>query len=198
MIDISRKRVIELLKDAQVRSYAAGGVLILASLVYISVFVVPIISRIGALHLEISDYNNKIMIAKKKISQMQSLSEKQKTISDELKRQSVRFADRKEITALLEDFAKIASNSEVKILSITPNDNKYIRGAGDGSEFYTGMPITITAKTGYHQLGSFVGELEASERLIRIDGINIHAGGGDMRLHDTVITLKTYVTAGND
>jgi Tfp pilus assembly protein PilO len=197
MIDFNRKKVIELLKDAQVRAYAAGGILILISLFYISVFVVPMISRIGALQLEISDYSNKVRIAQKKVSQVQDLIGKQKAISDELDRQSVRFADRKEITALLEDFAKIASNSEVKILSITPNDNKYLQG-GVGSEFYAGMPITITAKTGYHQLGTFVSELEASERLIRIGDISIHAGGGDFRLHDTVIMLKTYVMAGND
>jgi len=56
------------------------------------------------------------------------------------------------------------------------------------------MPIMITAKSGYHQLGNFISNLENEKRIINIEDLQIKYDASSPRMHNVVIMMKTYVS----
>ena len=90
--------------------------------------------------------------------------------------------------------SSIAKTSKVKILSITPFALKAVKAEGKEIEYYKQMPILITAKSGYHQLGRFVSNLEKGGRFVTISDLRIQHDPAFPRMQNIRMELKTYVS----
>jgi len=128
-----------------------------------------------------------------RVNRIESMTEKLDSLNTELEGYSGGLPDQKEIPELLEGLASIAKVSGVKILSITPLDLKESDDR-DAKGYYKEMPITITAESGYHQLGQFISNLEEGSRFISIEDLRIQSNEASPRRHDVNLTLKTYVS----
>lgn len=100
----------------------------------------------------------------------------------------------KEIPALLEDLSAMARDSNIKILGITPvvaapEKNNRPRAAG----IYQEIPILINAKSGYHELGDFINNLENARRFMKVIDIGIRANKGTPEKHDVELIVMTYI-----
>lgn len=193
-MDINIEKIRELAKDPQFRPYFIGGGIVFITFIYLVVLVFPLIGSLASYSSEISVVRKKTLAVQKKIILIDSMKKELDELTEELSKHSRSFSKHKEIANLLEGFATLANQSDVKILSITPSDLVKIKGGGKITEYYREMPIEITAKSGYHQLGSFISELAVGKQLIAIESVNIAGDGNDPRMHNVKIKLKTYVT----
>ena len=116
---------------------------------------------------------------------------KLKELRAEYEEYSKRLPGEKEIPEFLEGLASIAKTSKVKILSITPSELVPVEVEGKKEGYYKEMPISITAKSGYHQLGRFVADIETGKRFITISDINIRYDSNTPRMHNVKMGLKT-------
>lgn len=101
------------------------------------------------------------------------------------------FTDEEEIPRFLESLSIIAAESGVKIKAIKPlrsTDKSSVREGG----IYEEIPIEISAKSGYHQLGVFLQNLESGEKFLIISAIEIKADQKNIKMHDVRLIASTF------
>jgi type IV pilus assembly protein PilO len=99
-----------------------------------------------------------------------------------------------EIPTLLENLSNMAKDSDIKIVSIVPamsylKDDKSVKK----SPIYREIPIAITAKSGYHELGHFLNNLENADRFMKVVDIDIKANKASPKKHDVELMVCTYI-----
>jgi type IV pilus assembly protein PilO len=106
-----------------------------------------------------------------------------------------RLPAEREIPSLLESLSDMARRCNVKIVSITPVVVPVKAERSSRSRpVYQEIPIAITAKSGYHELGSFISKLENSDRFMMVDDIEIRANKANPRSHDVELIVMTYIS----
>ena len=95
------------------------------------------------------------------------------------------------IPALLESLADMARSSGMRIISIEPVEEK--EGASQKSQAYKPIPIKISAKAGYHELGRFFSTLENSGRFMKIADIRVKSSASSPKKHDVELLVLTYI-----
>ena len=96
-----------------------------------------------------------------------------------------------EIPSLLENLSKMAKNANITIVSITPVTSNSQKEAK--SQVYEEIPILITAKSGYHELGHFLSNLENGDRFMKIINISVKTNTTAPKKHDVELMVHTYV-----
>lgn len=94
------------------------------------------------------------------------------------------------VPAILESLSEMAKSANMRISGIVPIDQKDPAPRG---RVYQEIPIMISAKGGYHELGSFMFKLESSGRFMRIADIHIKANKATPRRQDIELLAVTYV-----
>ena len=118
---------------------------------------------------------NKISIdvksAERDISEIDGLREKAALYRGKIEEYGRMLPVGQEIPKLLEDLSDMAKKSNVKIVGITPLQSKQESQAPDA--IYQEIPILISARSGYHELGKFLSDLENSDRFMKVVDIKI-------------------------
>jgi len=177
--------------------YAAG--LILIFVVYVYVFLRPslttlfdIIPKTRILKSDIKAVNDDARFEDK-------LNEKLSMLRDKMSKHEKKLSRETEIPKLLESLSKLARSSRIKIIAITPFDKKKTNQSEDGKKaIYKEVPITITAQSGYHDLGVFLNKLENDERHLKISDISIKANGANPKRHDIEFVIYAYTFKAED
>lgn len=99
-----------------------------------------------------------------------------------------------EVPGLLENLSLMAKKSGVKIVGITPVSSKESPSAG---QIYHEIPILISAKSGYHELGRFLSDLEGADRFMKVVDIQIKANRTSPKKHDVELLVMTYILPKN-
>lgn len=163
------------------------GILIVVALDYL-LLVQPIVGvftknspQLANLRAEIGarqdDRNNRRLIETKTTEALAEL---------ELKRK--RFIAADELPAFLESLSKLASDSGLKILMLTPS----AVAAEEGQHPYVRTPLRIDAQAGTHELGKFLSRLETHEIFFKVTGIRISDNPNDTRRHSVELTIDVY------
>ena len=145
-------------------------------------------------------YNN----AKKIYAEVKA-SERAVSEVDGLKRQVSQYQNKiesyekmlpveQEIPKLLEDLSNMAKESSVKIVGITPLQAKEPQTS---EQIYQEIPILINARSGYHELGKFLSDLEGAGRFMKVVDINIKENKATAKRHDVELLVLTYVFLGS-
>ncbi len=103
-----------------------------------------------------------------------------------------RLPTQKEISSILNNLSALASRENIKITEI--KELKTIRGeTGEGEQAYSGVPIEIDMKSGYHQLGKFINQIENSDRLMKIDDLEINSAPESLTEHNVRLIVSSFV-----
>lgn len=197
MIQINVQKIKELWNDpARRKELFLGGAIVLG-VVYFSMAIIPQFAYLAALSGQLRELDKKVKLTEGKIDSIDEMKVKVANMKEELGKHEKQLPAEKEVPALLEGLASIAQESGVKITGITPYELREIDGAGTEGKYYRGMPVRITAKSGYHQLGHFVTSIENEKRIIIIDDLQIRYDKNNPRMHDVVMMVKTYVSIEN-
>ena len=184
--------------DEKMRMYLIlGGTVVIAVLCLVLV-IVPRLTMLSRISTEARTLSDNISVTADRVKRIDSLSAKLKALRKELNGYSQGLPDQKEITEFLEDISAIAKTSAVKILSITPYGLETVKKGENKKVYYREMPIMVTAKSGYHQLGIFVNNLENGARFVTIEDLEIRYDKSTPRKHIVEMGLKTYVSVENE
>lgn len=105
-----------------------------------------------------------------------------------------RLPAEEEIPSLLERLSAMAKSSGVKILSITPVPVSAKSEKARKEKIYREVPIAISAKSSYHELGRFLSQLENAESFMRVADIDIKHDKTSPKKHSIELLIMTYVS----
>ena len=169
-------------------------VLAVVLLIYFNFFLKPglttlfrLIPKVRLRSTEIKTIQTDLLLEDKLNAKLESLNAKLGQYGKMLSRE-------KELPLLLESLAKLAKDSGVKILGITPvvKQGKDQKDIGGEKSVYQEVPIVITARSGYHELGTFINSLENDERYMQISEIKIKTSKEDPKKHDIEFVVYAY------
>lgn len=96
------------------------------------------------------------------------------------------------IPSLLESLSDMARGSGMRILGIVPAGGGKDSLAQKG-QAYRALPIMISARAGFHELGRFMSTLENSGRFMKVSDIRVRENKTSPKKHDIDLTVMTYV-----
>ena len=105
-----------------------------------------------------------------------------------------RLPAEQEIPSILENLSTMANGSNVKIIGIAPVQVSAKEAAAKNiGKIYKEIPILINAKSGYHELGIFLNNLESADRFMKVVDIEVRSSKASPKKHDTELIVCTYV-----
>jgi len=201
MIDIktlTTEKLQELLQDKKTLTYIVMGALGVFILVYLFLAIIPSFSKLVKTGREIGGIKNNINMVQDRVERFDILEKQLEALNEEFTGYSKGLPGKKEIPQFLEDLSVMAQVSGVEILGITPSALAQTESGGEKKKYYQQMEIVITAKSGYHQLGHFISNLEGGERFVNIEALKIKEDKKAPREHNVKIVLRTYVAVENE
>ncbi|MGB2600371.1 MAG: type 4a pilus biogenesis protein PilO [Candidatus Omnitrophota bacterium] len=184
----------EFVSDEQNRMYIILGVTGVIAALYLTFILVPKFGGLSKASRVVNDLNTKIEQLNVRVKRQTAMDKKLDELRKEYEGYTKRLPKEKEIPEFLEGISGIAKTSRVKILSLTPSSLKTVKVDGKEVEYYREMPILITAKSGYQQLGKFVSNLEKGERFTNINNLRIQYDSNFPRMHNIRMELGSYVS----
>jgi len=162
------------------------GLLLVADIFFIFF---PLICKTFQLRSEIVSVQKNITVLNQQIAGRGETKKKLEVLKiDQLRFQKL-FPREEEIPALLGELSTIAGKLGVDIVSVTPA--KTIPGAVP--DLFHEVPIEMSGRGGYHQIGQFVNKLEMLDKFIKIQNIEISAEKAAPRRHLFKVLLSTYI-----
>jgi Tfp pilus assembly protein PilO len=141
---------------------------------------------------KVSEINEKIDFTNRTVVKMAQREETLERLTAELESYAGGFPREKEISRLLEKISSTAKDEGVKISTINPSELDPIK-TGKDKVYYYALPISVKAKSGYHELASFISEVESGKRYLDVQGLKLQYNRNTPRKHDVRILIKTYV-----
>lgn len=152
----------------------------------------PSVSRLTDLIPKLRSRRAEIQAVRTDLPLEDKLKEKNRLAAKRLKAYESRLSREKEIPALLENLSKLARDSRVKILGITPLQ----KVPASKGRIYQEVPISINAQSGYHELGNFINKLENDERFMQISNLSVRANRNNAKWHNIRFVVYAYMFKG--
>jgi len=153
----------------------------------------PLFNKTFDLTAQVSSTRKNIDNLNQQISTIDATREKLKRLKAAYNKYERRFSKEEEIPQLLEKLSKIASESEVAILAVRPATVRAGKKDKKLEKIFREVPIQISAKGGYHQLGSFINRLETLDRFLKITDISIKQNPKTPKEHSLRLSVATYI-----
>lgn len=164
---------------------------VLAFIAYLNFLLIPQAASVISTFKNMAKLNADVRGAVSDIASIGSLEKEISSYDEKIERYVNMLPAEKEIPALLENLAAMARDANVRIVAITPVTGK--ETDGEKGRIYQEMPIQISAKSGYHELGRFLLSLESSDRFIKIVDMEVRGNSTTPKRHDIDLLLTTYV-----
>lgn len=183
------------LKNTQTQAILlAIFIFLAAAALYLYLVFVPQVVRVFGLTVNAGKMNSDLKSARILIKDFERLKNDLKERSKKVESYEEKLPAEQEIPALLENLSNMARNSNIKIVGIVPaisyfKDDK----PATKSQIYLEIPILITAKSGYHELGYFLSSLENADRFMKVVDIDIKSNKANPKKHDVELMVCTYI-----
>ena len=137
-----------------------------------------------------------LIAARSLIAEKGKLKDKAEEYDKKIELYEKKLPAQQEIPALLENLSKMAKNANITIIGITPAASKTAKEKKNQNQVYKEIPILIKAKSGYHELGRFLNNLENADRFMKVTDISIKANAALPKKHDVQLMVYTYALSG--
>jgi len=167
---------------------------LIAVALYIYFIFVPQVVRVFKLTVGAGKMKSELRGARTTIMDLDKLKKDLEERSLKVDSYENKLPAEQEIPALLESLSNMAKESGIKIVGIVP-EMTYVKDdkTAKKNQIYREIPILITAKSGYHELGSFLHNLENADRFMKVSDIRIRANKAAPGKHDVELMVSTYV-----
>lgn len=174
----------------QMMILAAGSSFIILVL-YINFLLVPQVSGVVGGIMRMNKAQAELRTAQTEGARIPQLRESIESFQEKVDKYENMLPAQQEIPSLLENLSNMARDSGIKIVGITPVATAEDRPGKD--QIYKEQPILISAKSGYHELGRFIDNLENSSRFMKVGNIQIKASSASPKKHDVELLVLTYI-----
>jgi Tfp pilus assembly protein PilO len=150
-------------------------------------------ASLGKTWPKLQELERKITIVNNDIANIQRYKGQIEDLRGKLSLYKKKFSTEQQISLLLKELSDIAKNSGVKIVAIKPYPAVTETQQSASLGAYQKFPISITAICGYHQLGTFLSELENGDIFMRITDMRITADNQNPVEHNVHMIVNTYI-----
>ena len=163
---------------------------------YLNLFLFPQIGRVTDVLSKTGRMNADLNSAESDIAKIDKFKSNIESYKEKVDRYEKMLPAEQEIPSLLENLSGMAQNSNIKIIGITPittgtaPKNDKDRGR---NQIYQEIPILISARSGYHELGAFLSNLENSDRFMKVVDIEMRSNKAAPKKHDVELIVCTYI-----
>ncbi len=169
--------------------WGAGLIIIL---VLFTLLITPRLKEKKAIELEIIKEEENLAAVKELISKKAQYEKEIAAVSEKIKYYEAKLPQEKETPELLEDLARIATDTKIKYQSIRSNPMVSLKSEQIDLPYYS-WPITMKLTCGFHELGNYINQLENATRFIKVESLSINAEK-EIFKHQVTLNLITYVT----
>lgn len=126
---------------------------------------------------------------------MQNQQEKRSKTKEDISSKNKEFISEGQLSSLMEEISDIAVKNKVKIMQIKPSKEQVLLKEEKNAltEKFTPLYLTLDLISGYHNLGSFIGDIENGKTFISVQNMRILPDKNDYLLENISLVLKTYV-----
>lgn len=134
---------------------------------------------------------NELRSAKSLIAETDRIKKKLAEYNNKVELYEKKLPAEQEIPILLENLSNMARSANITIVGISPAVSQPQKEKS--GQVYQEIPILITAKCGYHELGRFLSKLENTDRFMKVVDISIKADRATPKKHDVELMVCTYI-----
>jgi len=176
--------------------YMLAGLLILVFVLDYFILMKPQLGTLAKINPEVKILSDNLKRTKTDIERIMEYKGQIQKLKEGVDALRLRVRTKQEVPIVLEKISRIANKNRVKIDQIMPNplQQKVLLEGNDKT--YFDLPIIIEARSGYHDFGRFINELENDDIFFKVDGFTIAAMPGS-QLNAVQLTLKTIVVEEN-
>jgi type IV pilus assembly protein PilO len=192
---------LDFLKKAKKSEIVAFTVIVscVIVIVYYFIFLAPVMAKFLYVFSEVSRTQSRLNEAEYSVDRSPKIKKEIEELKAKAEFYSSKLPREEEFPAVLENLSDMAKNAGVKITKILPvRDSQLLPETGEHLDIYREKEISITAQCGYHQLGTFISELENSERFMKVSDIKIDAARANTKRHNIQLIVKTFILEGED
>lgn len=172
--------------------YIFGGILVFIFLLDYFVLMRPQLNSLSKITPEINLLKEDIDKAQGDMQRIEEYRTKVIKLQKDLKQSQKRVRPRTEVPLILERVSRIAKESKVTIDQMMPvTEDMELILENPSRDFYT-IPITVEARSGYHNFGKFLNKLEEADVYLDADRFVLSTRKGS-RAHRVDLTLLTIV-----
>jgi len=159
-----------------------------AFLIFVLIFFFPILMENKRLSREVGGLRSKVSQAKTKIAKIPEMTKQKKLFGERTKKIREQFFTANEADKLIEVISTIATEAGVKIDATRPA-TKLIEIPAPFSKTYMPFSYEFTVEGSYHNLGSFINNLERYAKNFAVHDMEITVSG-DKTLKSQQSTLQ--------
>lgn len=180
----------DIAKNQKQMTMIIAGVVLLALFLYITFVFSPQIVKIFSISGKLTKATTDLKNAQSDVAKIDSMKAAIEAYKTKVGKYEKTLPTEEGIPGLLESLSEMAKSSNMSIAGIVPVASRDIKSQ---SRVYKEIPITINAKSGYHELGRFMSNLENSDRFIKISDMQIKFNRPTPKKHDVELLVVTYV-----
>jgi len=162
---------------------------VLAVILYLHFIFIPQIARDIKLIGKTLKIKKDTRTAKSIIAEKPGFKKRLEEYNKKVELYEKKLPEQQEIPSLLENLSTMARSANITIVGITPS----LPPSGGGrNQVYQEIPVVITAKSGYHELGRFINNLENGNRFMKVLDIDVKADKATPQRHNVEMVVCTY------
>lgn len=167
---------------------AAISAALLFAFAYFLLF--PQLGRLGALAGKAGKAKLELRSAKVAIANIDKFKGEIARSSGKIELYEKKLPVEQEMPSLLESLNAMAKRSKMDIISITP-----VAGSNTGAQkaAYQEFLIKISVRGGYHELGTFLSDIENADRFMKVVDMDIKANEATPAKHSVELLVATYI-----
>lgn len=142
------------------------GIVISGILIWFQIL--PTMKEYSVKEKERNEKQARVTQIKNVISELKSLKESVKRLQFETDSLEQMFLDKSDISALMNDLARIAAREGIKAASFKPDTKKTVT-----KPYYIEKKYEVVLIGGYHQIGSFLEELTKLDLILKVSDMKI-------------------------
>lgn len=175
------------------RYYILGGLLLVIFLVDYFLVMAPQLGTLRVLNPKITLLATDIKTAEENNRMYHQYQLDQERLRDKIGIISQRIISKEEVPVIMERISRMANKAGVKIDQIMPlkGSEEMVMKNNEGK--YYSLPILVDARTGFHDFGRFINELEKNDVFLSITNFTFAADANDTVRHVAKLTVKVII-----
>ena len=171
---------------------AFAGILVFFFFVDYMVLMRPQLNALGKINPKIRTLADDIKATKENVQKIDYYKKEVERLKEKVAEISQKVRSKEEMSMILEEISQVANQSKVKIDQISPKADDLQMLVQNNKKDYFALPISIEAKSGYHNLGRFLNRLESSDIYFGITALNV-VPTDDPTLHSVKLTINAII-----
>jgi Tfp pilus assembly protein PilO len=182
---------IEWAKKLDRKTLIQNGIICITFFSFIFFFFLPVHSKRNGLKGENLQLANQVRQASGKISQIPRLKEQKDMYGTRIEKMRKKFFEPEEKDQMIEVISTIATELSVQIIASRPSDQEFEMPAEYG-QMYGTISYDLTVEATYHNLGTFINELEVFERHFGVYHLIVSKSRANPLLVQAQLTLVAF------